>query len=176
VQEHKERQMAQGMDATVDALKSLFTNEKEAYDSLNQTYVTLAGSLARECLRRNLVDPASGLAPALQPFSLSAQLSSASDTSGLNAIISDQLNETSSLLVSAHASASTSMLQGITEMGTRIHQLATEGKMPARGTPISLANVENWITGVKTLPPGTTASSASATATSTNKAAKNVKK
>ena len=147
IQQHEERKIAPALDATVNGLKSLFSNEEEAgaYDSLYHTYLTKAGSLAKYSIDENLVDVTSVLAPALQPFGLTPKLSSTADTAALKTAGEAQIEETNKALDATHQKASAAMLQAITDMSARIHQLATEGRMPSRGTPIALTTVENWI-------------------------------
>jgi hypothetical protein len=164
IQQHKEKKIAPALDATVSALKELFSNEADAYDSLNQTHLTLAASLAKYCIDKNLVDETSVLAPALQPFSLTAHLSSTANTTPLDTAAKTQVDETTKVLVAAHQKASAAMLQAITEMNARIHQLATEGRMPSRGTPITLTTVENWIATASTYLSSASTNTASAAA------------
>jgi len=163
IQQHEEKKVAPALDATVNALKELFSKEADVYDSLNQTHVTKAASLAKYCIKKNLVDETSVLAPALQPFSLTAHLSSTADTAPLKTAAETQVDETSKVLVAAHQTASAAMLQAITEMSTRIHQLATEGRMPSRGTPVTLTTVENWIGTASTYLSSTTSTTPAST-------------
>ncbi len=145
VQQHQERKIAPALDATVAALKQLFSKENGAYDSLNQTYLTKARSLAEFSIERNLVDESSVLAPALEPFNLRARMIPTPGALSLDAAAKAQVEATNTALIEAHKKASAAMLQAITDMGTRIHQLANEGRMPSRGTPVTLTTVENWI-------------------------------
>jgi hypothetical protein len=144
VQQHEEKKVAPALAATFNGLQSLFSNEKGAYDSLNRTYVSLAGSLAKYCIDQNLVDDTPVLSPALQPFKLIGHLSSAEPVS-LKTAAKTQIDETGIELVSAQEKATDAMLQAITEMSTRIHELAAEGRMPSRGMPVTLTTVEKWI-------------------------------
>jgi hypothetical protein len=164
IQQHEEKKVAPALDATVTALKELFSKETDVYDSLNQTYLTTAASLAKYCITKNMVDETSVLAPALQPFSLTAHLPSGADTAQLKTAADTQVDESSKVLVAAYQKASAAMLQAITEMSTRIHQLATEGRMPSRGAPVDLATVENWIATSSTYLSGGSTNAASATA------------
>ncbi len=169
VQQHEERKAAPAIEKTVNLLSDMFSAEKDAYDSLNETYLTKAQSLAIYCIDQNLVDNTSVLAPVLQPFSLTGRVSSAADNQQLKDAAKAQVNTTKQSLVTAHNNASVAMLQAIQEMGKRFHQLATGGSMPSRGTPLTLTTVENWI---KTVSPylsssSTNASTAAATTGST---------
>jgi hypothetical protein len=148
VQQHEEIKLARELDPTMSALEALFSQEKGAYDSLNQTYLNLAAVLATQSIKKGLVDETSILAPALQPFGLTGQLSSAAsaeDTAALRTAAEAQVNARNKSSVAAHNAASDAMLKAITEMSMRIHHLATEGRMPSRGTPVTLTTVEHWI-------------------------------
>ncbi len=83
VQQHEERKAAPAIEKTVNLLSDMFSAEKDAYDSLNETYLTKAQSLAIYCIDQNLVDNTSVLAPVLQPFSLTGRVSSAADNQQL---------------------------------------------------------------------------------------------
>lgn len=172
IRNHEERKAAPAMDKTVSALKELFTKEEKAYDSLNNSYDDVAKALAQYCIDKNLLDETSVLGPALQPFGLKAHISSTTDTTLLKKAATTQLQETLNSLNDAHHSASVAMLQGITDMGTRIHQLATEGHMPSRGTPITLTTVENWITTASTYLSGSPTSTGSAAASTSSQPTK----
>jgi hypothetical protein len=148
VQEHEEVKIARELDPTMSALEMLFSQEKPAYDSLYQTYLNLAAVLATQSIEKGLVDEGSVLAPALQPFGLTGQHSSAADpadTSALRALAGAQVDTKNKSLVVAHNAASDAMLKAITEMSKRMHQLATDGRMPSRGAPVTLTTVEHWI-------------------------------
>ena len=99
VQEHEERKAAPAMDATLSALRTLFSQEQPAYDSLNKVSATLAGSLARYCIDQNLVSDASVLGPALQPFNLTASLPSGGNSASLNAVAKTRVDEQTAQLV-----------------------------------------------------------------------------
>jgi len=169
IQEHEERKIAPALDATVNALKGLFSNEEEsgAYDSLYHTYLTKAASLAKYSIEKNWVDETSVLGPALQPFGLTGKLNSKSDAAPLQAAAEAEIDETTQTLDAAHQKASAAMLQAITDMGTRMHQLATEGRMPSRGAPVMLTTVENWINTVSTYLPASATTAPAAGASST---------
>jgi hypothetical protein len=176
VQQHQERKIAPSLDATLKSLNVLFSNERDLYDSLNKTYLNLAGALAKECIDKNFVDDTSVLAPVLQPFSLTARASSATDAS-LRDAAKTRVDAVLTTMVSAHSKASTAMLQAITEMNTRVHQLATEQRMPSRGAPVTLTTVESWInTASSYLSNGSAGSTSSGSATSASGTSKTTKK
>lgn len=164
IQQHEEKKAAAALDATLNGLKELFSQESDVYDSLNQTYLTKAASLANYCIDKNLVDEASVLTPALQPFSLMAQLRSDANYLPLKTAAKTQVDETTKVLVAAHQKASAAMLQALTEMSTRIHQLATGGRMPSRGIPVTLTTVEKWISNANTYFPSTSMNTSPSTA------------
>ena len=178
IQQHEERKVAPALNTTISALKELFSNEKDDYDSLNETYLTLAASLANICIDKHLVDDTSVLVPALQPFSLTAHLpSEAASTAALENATKTQVANTRVALVDAHKKASTAMLQAITDMSTRIGELATSHHMGARGAPVTLTTVEKWISTANTYLTGasTNASSTTASTGSTTPASKPAK-
>jgi hypothetical protein len=176
-QQHEEKKAAPAIEKTINLLGNMFSNEKDAYDSLNETYLTRAASLARYCIGQNLVDDTAVLAPALQPFSLTGRISSAADTNQLKAAAEVQVAARRNVLVAAHDGASDAMLQAIKEMDTRFNELATEGRMPSRGAPVTLTTVDGWISAVGTYLSDSSTNKASTTAGSaTSESTKNPKK
>jgi hypothetical protein len=163
VRNHEEKKIAPALDQTVSAMKDLFSKEQDVYDSLNKTYLNLAALLAKKSIDAHFVDQTSLetsiVNPALQPFGLTAHIAPTTDTAKLDALVISEIDQTNKDLVGAHQKASKAMLDSITQMGTRIHQLATEGQMPTRGTPISLSTVEGWVTTVSNYFPNSSQSS-----------------
>ena len=151
VEEHDERKAAALMDGTISAVAKMFTAEKPVCQSLYTTYFVLADSLAEELLKRNWVDEAGLLTPALQPFGLSpatvvpAASTAAQDRSTvLSKYAQQQLATQAAAQEAAQRKASEGMDQALQEMSKRIHTLATEKAMPSRGSPVTLADVEAW--------------------------------
>ncbi len=168
VQQHDEKKAAPAIEKVLSSLSDMFAAEKDAYDSLNETYLTKAASLAAYSIDQNFVDDTSVLEPALQPFSLTVRGSAAADNPQLKDAAKAQVASTKESLVVAHNNASVAMLQAIQEMGKRFHQLATEGIMPARGTPLTLTTVGNWITAMSPHLSSSTTSTSTAAATSSS--------
>jgi hypothetical protein len=178
-QQHEEKKAAPAIEKTVNLLADIFSSEKDAYDSLNETYLTRAESVANYCIDQNLVDDTSVLSPALQPFSLTGRISSTADIEQLKKAAKFQVKTTHDALTVAHNNASDAMLKAIKEMGTRFDQLANEGSMKSRGTPVTLTTVENWINTVSTYLSSTSTSTNSTSANANSKtpaSSKNSKK
>lgn len=148
IQQHQEKKIAPALDKTLDGLTLLFSQEMEVYDSLNSTYLTLAASLAKHCIDQRLANGSPLLTPALQPFGLT--VSSSADTAFLNAAIETQIDATAKGQIVEHQNASKAMADAIKEMNARVHQLASGGHMPSRGTPVTLGTVEKWISTANT--------------------------
>ena len=162
VKEHDERKAAAQMDSAVSAVSSMFTAEKPAYESLYNSYIELAGSLALESIKRNWVDESGLLMSALQPFGLSAGactsaagvpaadakaagVPSQNRSAVLNSYAQKQLLTQIASQKAAQTKASEGMENALREMTKRIHALATENAMSMRGSPVSLADVEAWV-------------------------------
>lgn len=147
MQEHDERKMAASLDSTVSAVSKLFTAEKPAYESVYATYFVLAGSLAKELIKRNWVDERGLLIPALQPFGLSPPAVSPEQnlSTVLNGYARQRIATRTVSQTAAQQKASEGMDQALQEMSKRMHKLATEKAMPSRGDPVTLPDVENWL-------------------------------
>jgi hypothetical protein len=144
-QERDERNMAKSMDPTMAALSQMFSQERPAYDSINRTYIGLAQSLALDLVNHNQVDQGSLMQPALEPFGLSSRTPSAQVPSGLQDYAREEIKTKGEAEITAHEKASETMDHGLIELSKRAHQLATDGKMPERGTPFTLSDVESWV-------------------------------
>ena len=146
-QEHDERKMAASLDSTVSAVSKLFTAEKPAYESLYTTYLVLAGSLAKESIKRNWVNESVLLTPALQPFGLSPSAASPEQSLStvLNSYARQRITTRTVSQTAAQQKASEGMDQALQEMSKRMHKLATERAMSLRGDPVTLPDVENWL-------------------------------
>lgn len=147
IQEHDERKMAVHLDNTVSAVSKLFTAEKPVYESLYTTYFVLAGSLAQESIKRNWVDESVLLTPALQPFGLSPTAVSPKQnySTVLNGYALQQIATRTVSQTAAQQKASEGMGQALQEMSKRMHKLATDKAMPLRGDPVTLPDVETWL-------------------------------
>lgn len=171
IQQRDEKKAAPALDATVSGFKDLFSAEVDVYNSLNVTYLAEASGLAKYCVERNLVDESSLLTPALQPFGLTPRVPpnldpKVVDPKLLIAAAENQVDQSTSSLTTASQNASAAMLQAITQMSTRVHQLAVGGKMSSRDTPISLSTVENWVNAADSYLSNTATAAASVSAKS----------
>ena len=144
-QERDERKMAKSIEPTMTALSQMFSQEKPAYESIDRTYIGLAQSIALDMVTHNQVDPASLMAPALQPFGLDSRIPGEQLSPGLADYAREQIKNRSAADIAAHAQASDSMDAALQELSKRSHQLATDGHMPERGFPFKLSDVATWI-------------------------------
>lgn len=148
VQQHEEKKAAQAMDGTLAALAELFAKEKPAYDSLDRVHIFLAKTVAASLIKRQFVDPAPMLQPALKPFGLSPAPPDEHLQSLLRTLAENRLETSAEEANKREVDASTAMLKALQEMSSRVHLLATEKPMPLRGNPFSLKVVESWAASV----------------------------
>lgn len=141
----KEKEAARTMDETLAALLALYTTEQPGYDSLSRTHIVLAAQLATELARREAVDPASLILPALKPLGLTPLPANATLRTTLKPLAVENIQAAAKDAIQQQQAASDSMLDGLKEMSARIHTLATEKPMPLRGAPFSLKIVESWV-------------------------------
>jgi hypothetical protein len=143
-QERDERKMAKSIDPTMAALSEMFTQEKTAYDSINRTYIGLAQSIALDMVNHNQVDPGSLMEPALKPFGLWSRMPVEQVPQGMQDYAREQIQSQGQAEIAAHNAASTTLDGALKEMSKRVHQLAADGRMPKRGLPFTLSDVESW--------------------------------
>lgn len=147
IKERDERKAAVLLNSTISAVSKQFTAEKQVYESLYATYFALAASLAQESIKRNWVEESSLLTPALQPYGLSPSAGPQAQNLSivLNSYAEQQIATLSASQVAAQQKATEGMDQALQEMSKRIDELATGKGMHSRGSPVSLADVEAWL-------------------------------
>lgn len=142
--EHDERKLAKAMEPTMNALSDMFTHERVAYDSINKTYIGLAQSIAKELVKREQVDPAGLMAPALMPFGLAGRMPSEKLPQGLTDYAREEIDRRGQDEITAQAAATETMDKALTEMSKRVHELATSGRMPERGFSFTFSDIQEW--------------------------------
>jgi len=144
-QERDERKMAKSIEPTMTALSQMFSHEKPVYESINRTYIGLAQSIALDMVTHNQVDPASLMAPSLQPFGLASRIPTEQLSTGLADYAREQIKNRAAADIAAQAQASDAVDGALRELSKRSHQLATDGHMLERGLPFTLSDVDSWI-------------------------------
>jgi hypothetical protein len=74
IRNHKLQQSSGTIAKTITAVETLFERETPVYESINRQRIVLAQSIARDLLKKDLVDVNVLLAPALKPFDLTPKL------------------------------------------------------------------------------------------------------
>ena len=144
IQQHDEKKAARAMDETLKAVGDLFEKEKPAYDSIARTHDKQASQVAQDLIKANAVDSSPMLAPALEPFHLTPLPASPALQASLQTLALSRLQTATDAAIKKETEASTAMVDALHEMSSRVHQLATEKRMPLRGSPFSLKLVEDW--------------------------------
>lgn len=168
-QEHKERETADSIDKFTAALDTWFKSEEPYYNSIGATYANLTQSLALALIAQGQVDPSSFLAAVFSPYGLTPQITDPALKSKVQAVMIAQVDQKSAALATAQQNATTSMEKSLTEMASRIHLVATDKPMAIRAAPITLAQVQSWISLVPQIAPAAaSAQSSSASTTKSN--------
>jgi hypothetical protein len=144
IQQHKEKEAARAMDQILAAVGDLFEKEKPTYDSIARTHLLEASQVAKDLTNANGVDPTVMLTPALKPFNLTPLPATKQLQDSLKSLALSRLQSKADEAIKKEVDASAAMLEALREMSTRVHLLATERPMPARGNPFSLKIVESW--------------------------------
>jgi hypothetical protein len=148
IQEHKEKQAAAVLERILAGLSDMFAKEKPAYESIYKDYVSHAQSIATDMVKKKQVDTSVLLTPALEPFNLTPQLEDGPSAAALDQYALTEIGKQSAALNAAQQKASDAMQEALEEMTKRLHQLATEKTLGARGAPITLDDVEQWLSKV----------------------------
>ena len=167
IKERKEREASAAIDKFTAALDSWFQSEAPYYNTIGADYARVTQSLAHTLVRKGQVDSSSFLNAALSPYGLTAQLTDPTLKASIDNVVAAQIDQKATALATAQASASTSMEKALAEMASRIHLVATDKPMAIRTAPVTLADVENWISLVPQI--AGTASPAAGSASSSSK-------
>jgi hypothetical protein len=167
IQERKEREASVAIDKFTTALDNWFKEEEPYYNSIGANYASLTQALAHTLVSKGQVDASSFLNVALSPYGLTAQLSDPALKASIDNVLAAQIDQKATALATAQASASASMEKALAEMASRIHLVAKDKPMAIRTAPVTLADVENWISLVPQI--AGTASPAAGSASSSSK-------
>ena len=148
IQSHKEREAEKAMSASVKALAAVFAKETEVWNSTEQVYSSIAGTLAANLVDANATDNSAMLKVALDPFGLTPSTGSADTDAKLAPLAKQQIAAKQAAMDASFQSATEGMAQSLEEMGKRIDEVAADKPMAFRLPPLSLATVEKWATQV----------------------------
>jgi hypothetical protein len=149
VQAHKEHEAAQAMDSLASGLSALFDKEAPSWKSVDDVYVQLAATLARNLADQNAVDNSAMLKPALDPFGLAPSVPVPDLNTKLVALAKQQISARQAALISSYSNAADAMSKSLQEMLQRIHMVATDKPMAFRIPPLTVTTVEQWATEVQ---------------------------
>jgi predicted metal-dependent hydrolase len=168
IQERKEREAATAIDKFTAALNTWFQSEAPLYNTIGSNYAIVMTSLAEALIQRGQVDPSSFLNAVFTPYGLTPQLTDPTLKSQVQAYLAEQVAQKSAALAAAQQTATTNMEKSLSEMASRIHLVATDKPMAIRMAPITLTEVQNWISLVPQIAPApATAVAKSSTSTGT---------
>jgi len=155
IQEHKEREAAAAIDKFTGALDAWFTSEEPIYNTIGANYANLTLSLVKYLITKGQVDPSSFVTAIFSPYGLTPQLTDSTLRSQVQKVLADEVEQKSKALAAAQVAATTSMGKSLSEMASRIHIVATDKPMRLRVAPVTLADVQNWISLVPQIAPST---------------------
>jgi hypothetical protein len=170
IQEHKEREAA-AIDKFTSALNTWFQSEEPLYNTIGANYATVTKSLAQKLISQGQVDPSPFLNAVFSPYGLTPQLTDPTLKGKVQQVLAGQVDQKSAALAEAQQTATTNMERSLTEMASRIHLVATDKPMAIRAAPITLTEVQNWISSVPQIAPApaTAAAKSSTSAGTKNK-------
>jgi hypothetical protein len=148
IQEHKEVEAAKKVAPLSAALSKFFNSEAGLYDSLNESYLRTAQSVAHELVKRDQVDSAAVFGSALKPFDLTPAIDSQPLKQGMHGYLDAQIDSKFSDDLAASKKATAALSAALKEMDTRIELVAGDKPMKLRVPPFSLGAVQGWISEV----------------------------
>ncbi len=169
IQEHKEREAAAAIDQFTSALDTWFQSEEPLYNTIGSNYANVTKSLAQALISRGQVDPSAFLSAALSPYGLTPELTDPTLKSSVLKILAAQVDQESAALAAKQETATTNMEKSLGEMASRIHLVATDKPMTIRTAPITLAEVQNWISQIPKIAPAPAAAAAKSLAAKATK-------
>ncbi|HEY0760714.1 MAG TPA: hypothetical protein VGD59_15810 [Acidisarcina sp.] len=144
IQQHKEREAAKAMAATLTGLDGFFLKEMRANESLDSQFVTLAGSLATNLVDQGQIDESSYVQDALGSFDLTARVTDPGIKARIDVLAKAHIAARGDAEKRRFARASTGMEQALAEMARRVNTVASDKAMKSRLAPPSLADVAKW--------------------------------
>jgi hypothetical protein len=148
VQEHKEREAAEAIDKFSSALDAWFRDEEPFCNTIGKNYANVTSALAKKLIRLGQVDPSPFLNAVFAPYGLTPQLSDPTLRSKVQTVLAAQVDTRASALAAAQEKATEDMEKSLIEMASRIHLVATEKPMAIRTAPVTLNDVQKWISAV----------------------------
>jgi hypothetical protein len=115
------------------------------YNTIGSNYANVTKLLAKALVDQGQVDPSQYLNAVLTPYGLPPQLSDPTLRSKVQAVLAAQIDQKSAALAMEQQTASTNMAEALREMASRIHLVAIDKAMTVRTAPITLAEVQHWI-------------------------------
>ena len=162
IQEHKEREAAAAIDKFTSALDTWFQSEEPFCNAVGSNYANVTKSLAQVLINHGQVDPSQFLNAVFSPYGLTPQLTDPTLKRKVQTILAEQVDHKSAALATAQQTATTNMEKSLSEMASRIHLMATDKPMAIRAAPITLAEVQNWISLVPQIAPAAATTTAKA--------------
>ena len=148
IQEHKEREAAGAMDKFSTALDTWFRGEEPFCNTIGGNYANVTSALAKKLIRLGQVDPSPFLNAVFAPYGLTPQLSDPALRSKVQTVLAAEVDSKATTLAAAQEKATADMEKSLTEMASRIHLVATEKPMAIRAAPVTLTDVQSWISAV----------------------------
>jgi hypothetical protein len=160
IQEHKEREAAVAIDKFSTAFDVWFKAEEPFCNTIGKNYANVTSALAKQLIRLGQVDPSPFLDTVFDPYGLTPQLSDPTLKSKVQTVLAAQVDTRTTALAAAQEKATEDMEKSLTEMTSRIHLVATEKPMAIRTAPVTLNDVQKWMSSVPELKTGSGKSAA----------------
>lgn len=147
IQERKIRAAARGIAALLDHYNKFFNAEEPAYQTLNDQYVGIAGTLSGWFVKNGQTDPeaySSAMAKvALAPYGLTAKIDAATEAK-IAATAQMFIDQKSADLKAVQVKAGKAMEDALADIAMRAGDVAANKPLPAGLAPPSLDAVNQW--------------------------------
>jgi hypothetical protein len=128
IRNHKLQQSSGTIAKTVMAIETLFERETPVYESINKQRVVLAQSIARDLLKKDLVDVNVLLKPALKPFDLTSKLPANQTPAEFRRLAEVKIKDSGELEINNFNADSQALADELKDVSQQVDAVSHKGK------------------------------------------------
>jgi len=128
IRNHKLQQSSGTIAKTITAIETLFEREMPVYESINRQRIVLAQSIARDLLKKDLVDVNVLLSPALKPFDLTSKLPANQTPAEFRRLAELKIKDSGELEINNFNAGSQALADELKAVSQQVEAVAHSGK------------------------------------------------
>ena len=128
IRNHKLQQSSGTIAKAVMAIETMFERETPVYESINKQRIVLAQSIARDLLKKDMLDVNALLVPALKPFALTSKLPANQTPAEFRRLAEVKIKERGELEINNFNIGSQALADELKVVSQQVEAVAHEGK------------------------------------------------